>query len=183
MAAYTQRILRSAKLQRSVYEEVETDPHALKQALGVVVLSSIAAGIGSVHAGSGAMGGRWFAALALGAVAAVVGWFIWAYVVYLLGAKLMPQEQTHANPGQLLRTIGFSSSPGLLRILGIIPGIAGILFIVTAGWMIAAMVVAVRQALDYTSTWRAVGVTVIAWLIQAAVLALFFAIVGGFPGA
>jgi len=73
-----------------------------------------------------------------------------------------------------LRTIGFSSSPGLIRLLGIIPGLAGIVLVVASVWMLIAMVIAVRQALDYRSTLRAIGVCVIGWIIQGAILVLVF---------
>jgi hypothetical protein len=73
-----------------------------------------------------------------------------------------------------LRTIGFSSAPGLIRIFGIIPGLAGVFLIGALGWMLIAAVIAVRQALDYTSTLRAIGVCVIGWLIQLAILLVFF---------
>jgi hypothetical protein len=46
--------------------------------------------------------------------------------------------------------------------------------------MLIAMVIAVRQALDYTSTLRAVGVCIIGWIIQMITLMLFFFIIGGF---
>lgn len=81
--------------------------------------------------------------------------------------------------GELLRTIGFSSSPGLIRVLGIIPGLAGLVFLVASIWMLVAMVIAVRQALDYKSTLRAVGVCAIGWVIQAVIFALVFAVFGG----
>jgi ABC-type antimicrobial peptide transport system permease subunit len=87
--------------------------------------------------------------------------------------------QTKADPGELLRTIGFSSSPGLIRVLGLIPGLLGIVFVVAGVWMLVAMVIAVRQALDYTGTLRAVGVCVIGWIIQGLVLALMFSLAGG----
>ena len=88
----------------------------------------------------------------------------------------MPTPETKADYGELLRTIGFSSFPGLIRILGIIPGLAQIVFIVAGIWMFVAMVIAVRQALDYSSTLRALGVCIIGWIIQAIVLGIFFAI-------
>jgi hypothetical protein len=179
MSGFGERIVRAAKLDRQLYEEVEVDPKALGQALGVVVLSSIAAGIGSIHMTSEATERGFASAILLGAAGAIVGWFIWAYLTYLIGAKLLPEPQTQANPGQLLRTIGFSSSPGIMRILGIVPLIGYIVFVIASAWMIAAMVVAVRQALDYESTWRAVGVTLVAWVIQAILIALLFALVGG----
>ncbi|MEK7307462.1 MAG: hypothetical protein AAB089_00125, partial [Nitrospirota bacterium] len=85
-----------------------------------------------------------------------------------------------ANHNELLRTIGFSSSPGLIRVLGIIPGLEMMVFLVASIWMLVAMVIAVKQALDYKSTLRAVGVCVIGWIIQALILALLFSILGGF---
>ena len=100
----------------------------------------------------------------------LVSWFIWAYLVYFIGVKFFPEPTTEADHGQLLRTIGFSSAPGLIRVFGIIPHLMSIAFIAAAIWMLVAMVIAVRQALDYKSTWRAVGVVVTAFLIQSIIL-------------
>ena len=99
-------------------------------------------------------------------IAALIGWFIWAFVTYFVGTKILPEPQTKADYGELLRTIGFSSSPGVLRILGVIPLLDIIINVACGIWMLVAMVIAVRQALDYNSTWRAVGVCVIGWIIQ-----------------
>jgi len=98
------------------------------------------------------------------------GWYIWAFLTYFIGTKLLPEPQTSADHGELLRTIGFSSAPGLIRVFGIIPGLAPIVFAVAGGLMLIAMVIAVRQALDYQGTWRAIGVCVLGWLVQALVL-------------
>jgi len=159
MSNFTERMIRAAKLDASLYEEVEADKTAMGQAMGVVVLSSLAAGIGSAS-----MGGRNFIVVT---IAALVGWYIWAYLTYFIGTKLLAETQTEADHGELLRTIGFSSSPGLIRILGIIPGFTNLVFAVAGIWMLIAMVIAVRQALDYTSTLRAVGVCLIGWIIQS----------------
>ncbi|MBI2487858.1 MAG: hypothetical protein HYW01_13145 [Deltaproteobacteria bacterium] len=174
MASFQDRIIRAAKLDASLYEEVEADTGAMSQAIGIVVLSSIAAGIGSIRE-MGAWG------ILIGTLAALVAWIIWAYLTYLIGTKVLPEPQTKANVGELLRTIGFSSSPGLLRLLGIIPGIGGVLFFAASIWMLVAMVIAVRQALDYSSTWRAIGVCLIGWVIQALILGLLFYAMGGPP--
>ena len=84
-----------------------------------------------------------------------------------IGAKLFPEPNTKADHGQLLRTIGFSSAPGLIRVFGFTPELMSITFIGAGIWMLIAMVIAVRQALDYQSTWRAIGVVVIGFLVQA----------------
>ncbi|MDH3879623.1 MAG: YIP1 family protein, partial [Desulfobacterales bacterium] len=118
--------------------------------------------------------------LVLGTIAALLGWFIWAFLTYFIGTRLLPEPQTKADYGELLRTIGFSSSPGVLRVLGIIPMLGAILNFIIGIWMLVAMVIAVRQALDYKSTWRAVGVCLIGWIVQSAIFALLFWLVGGF---
>ena len=99
-------------------------------------------------------------------------------MIYLIGAKLFPEENTQADHGQLLRTIGFSSAPGLIRIFGFTPELMSITFLGSGIWMLVAMVIAVRQALDYQSTWRAIGVVVIGFLVQAFVLILMIRIFG-----
>ena len=171
MADIQDRMLRAAKLDVELYEEVEHDEGALGQATTEVVLSAAAAGIGSLGAGG-------LAGLIGGTLAALLGWYVWAFLTYFIGTRLLPEPQTRADYGQLLRTIGFSSAPGLIRVLGIIPGLGAIVFVVAGIWMLIAMVIAVRQALDYTSTWRAVGVCVIGWALQAFILVVVFAMVG-----
>jgi len=172
MQNYIDRIVRAAKLDVNLYEEVEADKGALGQAMGVVVLSSIAAGVGSI----GQVGVK---GIFIGTITALIAWYVWAYITYFIGVKILPEPQTKADHGELLRTIGFSSSPGLIRILAIIPGLAGILYIVTSIWMLVAMVIAVRQALDYQSTLRAVAVCIIGWVIQAIILMILFYVLGG----
>ena len=172
MTGFKDRIIRAAKLDVRLYEEVEADTWAMGQAMGVVVLSSIAAGVGSIARGG-------FGAILMGTIAALIGWYVWAYLTYFIGTKFLPEPQTKADVGQLLRTIGFSSSPGLIRVLGIIPGLGAIVFLVASIWMLVAMIIAVRQALDYKSTLRTVGVCIIGWVIQSLILVLLFSILGG----
>ena len=172
MTSFKNRIIRAAMLDANLYEEVEADKGAMRQAMGVVVLSSIAAGLGSIERGG--LGGVF-----TGTVVALIGWYVWAYLTYFIGTRVLPEPQTKADPGELLRTIGFSSSPGLIRVFAIIPGLTGVVFLFAAIWMLVAMVIAVRQALDYQSTLRAVGVCLIGWFIQSLILVLMFSIFGG----
>jgi hypothetical protein len=171
MSNFQDRMIRAAKLDVSLYEEVEADAGAMGQAMGIIVLSSLAAGIGNIARGG-------FEGLLLGAFLALVGWFVWAFLTYFIGTKLLPETQTHADYGELLRTIGFSSSPGLIRILGIIPVVGEAVFFFVSIWMLVAMVIAVRAALDYQSTFRAVVVCAIGWIIQMFLFALFMPLMG-----
>jgi hypothetical protein len=162
-SSFTDRMIRAAKLDPSLYEEVESDVEATNQAMGVVVLSSLAAGLAMISI----MG---MSGLLLGTIFAIIGWLIWAWLAYFIGTNILPEPQTRADLGQLLRTTGFSMAPGVLKVAGIVPGLRGFVFFIASVWMLVAMVIAVRQALDYESTWRAVGVCLIGWILQAIIL-------------
>ena len=164
-------MIRAAKLDAQLYEEVEADRGAMREAMTVVVLSAVAAGIGN-FANGGLLG------IIGGTIGALVGWYIWAFLTYFIGTRLLPEPDTKADHGELLRTIGFSSAPGLIRVFGIIPGLTTFVFAVAGGWMLVAMVIAVRQALDYKSTWRAIGVCVIGFVVQVFVLMVAVSIFG-----
>lgn len=174
MTAYFDRLLRAIKLEPELYEEVESDRAANGQAALTVVLSSVAAGVG------GAVSGGWYG-LFLHTAVALVGWVVWAFLSFFIGTRLLPEHQTSADMGELLRCTGFSSAPGMFQVLGFLPGLGGIVRFLAAGWMLAAFVVAVRQALDYTSTLRALAVCVIGWLVLMALnVFLFMASLGRF---
>mgnify|MGYP001578926728 CR=1 FL=1 len=164
--SFGQRIVRAAKLDVHLYEEVEADTGATRQAMAVVALSSVAAGLGV---------GRWqLGGIVIGVVLALIGWVIWAYLTYWIGTRLLPEPQTRASHGELLRTIGFATSPGMIRVLGVIPGVRELAFLAAGIWGLIATVIAVRQALDYRSTWRAVGVCAVGWIVQMGLVALTF---------
>lgn len=169
---FLQRLIGAAALDAAIYEEVEADRLATRQAFAVVLLSSVAAGIGARG-----FGGASAVNISFITMVALLTWCAWALVTYAIGAFLMPEPQTRADVGQLLRTLGFASTPGLLRAFGILPGVTMPAFIVTAVWMLLATIVAVRQALDYTSTGRAVAVCALGWglsIVMAILLSLFF---------
>ncbi|MEJ2048337.1 MAG: YIP1 family protein [Calditrichota bacterium] len=158
MEVFVKRILRAIRLDSQLYEEVEADTGALPQAIIVVLLASLASGIASISRGVGA-------SLLGGAFSSLISWFGWSYIIYFIGTRFFPEPQTRSDYRELLRTIGFASAPGILAIVGIIPGLFSIALFVTSVWMLIAMVIAVRQALDYKSTGRAILVCVIGWII------------------
>jgi hypothetical protein len=174
MATLLERAIGAAKLDPATYEGVENDPAALGQAMTVVVAASIAAGIGQAGA-SGGFG----VALIGGVIGSLLGWFVWAFTVYLVGTKLLPEANTHADLGQMLRTTGFAAAPGVAGVLGFLPAVGGLVVFAVWLWQLAAMVVAVRQALDYATTGRAVIVCVIGFVAQLVVLFLVVGVLLG----
>ena len=167
MTSFTDRMIGAAKLDVRIYEEVEGDTGATGQAMGVVLLASLANAIG---AGLGGLGP--FVVVGIGAL---IGWAISAFTIYIVGAKIWPESQTRADVGELMRTMGFAQAPGVLRVLESFPGVGSLVLFCISIWLLVTMVVAVRQALDYSSTPRAVGVCLVAQFLSGLLLFLFVA--------
>ena len=159
ISIFFNRVFRAIKIDIDLYEEVEKDKSATLQAGTVVVLSSLAAGVGALQMG--------VSNFLLAPALSLLSWYVWAYVIYFVGVKLFRDPNTKSNHGELLRTIGFSSAPGLIRVFGVTPELMTVTFIGSAFWMLACMVVAIKSALDYDSLWKAFGVVVVSWLVQA----------------
>jgi hypothetical protein len=160
---FLQRLIGAAALDSAIYEEIEADRGATPQAITVIVLSSLAAAVGSRG-----LGGTSLATAAFFGVVALMAWGAWALLTLQIGGRLLPEQQTLVDMGEMLRTTGFAATPGILRVFGILPGVTIPVFVITAIWMLATMVVAVRQALDYRSTGRAIAVCLLGWILAIA---------------
>ncbi len=167
------RMLGAARLNVHTFEEVEADTSATLQAMLVVVLVSIASAIGGLGAASNPILG-----LVTGVIYGLVSWALWALVTFLVGTTILKTPNTGANWGELARTTGFAQTPGLLRVFGFIPAIGPIIVFAVTIWQLVAMVTAVRQALDYESTLRAIGVVVIGFVIAIIPLLIIAALIG-----
>lgn len=166
------RMLRAAVLDTTLYEEVERDSRLTWQALQVVLIMGLSAGIGNIFR-TGLEGLIW------GMVSALLGWVVWSFLTYIIGTTILRAPETQATYGQLLRSIGYASSPGVIRVLGFIPVLGGAVTLLAFIWMLAASVIAVRQALDFRSTGRALAVCVTGWVVN--LLLSFFLGLPSFP--
>lgn len=169
---FLQRLIGAAALDAAIYEEVEADPNATGQSMLVVVGSSMAMGIGALGLGGGP---GTFAAFG---VMALITWAAWALLMFEIGTRIMPGRQTHADPSELLRTLGFAATPGFAAVLAVIPEASVAVLVGTWVWMLAAMVVAVQHALDYEHTSRAVAACALG-LALAVAIALTMGLVWG----
>jgi len=162
MQSFIGRMIGAAGLRVETYEEVEADVSATGPAIGVVIVSSMAGAIGIGASNPRSIAG-WF-------VAVIVSWMVWVLLTLFIGTRLLPGSATQADFGQILRTTGFSASVGILRVLGVLPLIGRPIFIIVTIWMLLTFVIAIRQALDFTSTARAFVVCLLGWLIPWIVL-------------
>ena len=160
------RMIGAPRLDAQTYEEVEADPASITGSVLVVLAASVAAAIGS--------GVLDWAGLISTLMVSLATWAIWVGLTYFIGTQLLPGPETHSSIAEVLRTTGFSAAPGVLRILGLIPGIGWAIFIGITVWMLLTFIVAIRQALDYSNSGRAFAVCFLGWLIYGV---LFFGFV------
>lgn len=158
------RMRGAAMLDVATFEEVEHDNEATGQAAVVVAIVAVCSAIGAVWRGG--------PSIIMAPVSAILGWLLWSALTYLIGDKLLGGT---ASWGELLRTIGFAQSPGVLLIFGIVPFLGGIVRVAVALWLLIAGIVAIRQALDF-STGKAVVTALLGWI---AMVALAFLTGGG----
>src|SRR5262249_15316168 len=174
MGRFLVRVLRAALRRPDAYDELEADTQPSWQAAVVAGPSALALGVGNIHE-SGARGILW------STLHGVALWYVWALVTWFIGTRWLPTGVTVADPGQLLRTIGFSSAPGILRIAMLARVLAGPVFLLSTVWMLMSMVVAVRQALDYCGTRRAIAVCAIGFPVYAVGLLISVLLLGPWP--
>lgn len=153
----TERMVRAARLEPALYEEVERDTNATGQAATVVLLVAVASGVSALLSGS-------IPGLIVIPAYVFLGWIVWSFLTYWIGTRLFATSQTRTSPGEMLRTLGFAMTPGVLGILGFVPVLGGLISLATGVWILVAGVIAIRQAMDF-DTGRAIGTVVVGWAV------------------
>lgn len=171
MASFGERVVGAMRLQASTFEEIEHDPNAMGQAVGVIVLAAVSAGLGRILSGG-------LSGIIFGVIGALIGYVVWTLLVWVIGTKVMPEPATKADLPETFRTIAFAASPGVFSILTFIPFLGVLIGLAISIWQIIAMVIAVRAVLDYTNTVKAVIVVVIGWFVYFLIALIMVGIMG-----
>jgi Yip1 domain len=153
------RIVGAMKLDPHAFEDVERDPTAIGQSVGVIALAAVAAGIGNIYYGG-------LTGIVSGALMSVISFLIWSLIIWLVGTKVLPEPATKADYPETFRVLGFAAAPGLASVITIIPLLGWFLMFVIWLWQIAAMVIAVRQVLDFSTTGKAIVVVIVGFIIN-----------------
>ena len=160
MSRFLNRFFRAAKLDVGLYQEIVEDGRTMNQALIVMFIYCMASAYGTFGR-TGATG------INIGMITTLLGWYVWAFSTYIVGARFVPETQTKPDRKALMRVLGFASAPGVLRVLGFMQGLGIAIILIAVTWMVAAATVGVKQALSYESTSRALGVCIIGLIISA----------------
>lgn len=165
MAQIVDRMIRAAKLDPTLFEEVARDESTMSEALTVVVIASAASGIGLSLAGPVGLIG--------GAIAALVSWFIWAWLAFFVGTVMVPDPGTNTDLSAVLRVTGYAAAPGVLSVLGLIPLLGPLAALVASFWTLATFIVAIRVVMNFDGNGKAVLVCIVGWLVKMAIGGLF----------
>ena len=159
MNLFLNRLFRAVKLDAGLYQEVIADPGTMFQAMMVVFIYSAA----TAYGGFGRAG---VAGINFAMITTLIGWYIWAFSTYFVGTRLLPEAETKGDRKAVLRAMGFASSPGLIRLVGLIPNMVGISILISSLWVFVAAVIAIKLVLNYKSTYRAAGACIIGLIIS-----------------
>lgn len=159
MALLWNRMVRAARLEPAFYREMAEDPKAINHSRWVVVIYAMAAAMGAF----GKAGGM---AVNTSVVIILLGWYIWAFSIYFIGTRFLPEPDTPQDRKAVMRALGYAAAPGIARLLGLIPGLGLPVLIGGIVWMLAAGVIATKEALNYTSFGRAAGVCIVCGILS-----------------
>jgi hypothetical protein len=169
-------MMRAARLDVNLYEEVEHDLNATSQAATVVGIVALCGGLGrgillAMTGDTGAAIGGFIG----GVINAYIGWVAWAYITYWIGTSMFKGQ---ATPGEMLRVIGFAQTPAALGLFLFIPFVGPLIAFVGGIWSIVSAVVGLRQGLDL-STGQAILTALIGFIPLLLLMCLVGIITGG----
>jgi Yip1 domain len=165
MAQIVDRMIRAAKLDASLFEEISRDESTMGEAVTVVVIVSVASGIGLALTGPlGLIGG---------AISSLVSWFLWAWLAFFVGTVMVPDAGTNTDLASVMRVTGYASAPGVLSIFGLIPFFGGLASFIGSLWMLASFIVAIRVVMNFDSNGKAALVCIIGWVVKMVIAMLF----------
>lgn len=167
-----QHVLKAACFDARVYSAIGDRPEAMFRSLAVVAATGIASGIGIQGLTIEGRDESPAILMLLTFSTAIIGWLLWATVVYLLGTRLLGGQAGYRD---LMRSLGMVYGPGLLLAFIAIPSVGGTLWLVSLAWMLGAGTIAIREVQGW-GTMRALGPAGIGWtlahiLLPAIVLA------------
>lgn len=172
MSGLWRRMRMAALLDADIYEEVEADHSSIRQAVLIVTVACLVSAAARYLMGvqAGVASDRLGLQVVLSLLEPVAIWVGGSAFAFMVGASFFRGPDTETDFKEVLRTTGFAFTPALLHIFAVVPPAALGLSIdlLARAWTFACVVVAIRQALDFT-TLRAVGTfggaAILLWLV------------------
>ena len=153
-------IFKSIKLDRSLYSDNRNFGEASIYFAGLImILDGIA---GAVAANTVIKTG-----IAISGLTAILTWFVWAVLIFVIGVKLFPDKQTKVPFKKILTAVGYAHAPGLLRFFAITPELMVPIIFLTQFWIFAALIISTKQVLNLKSNFKSFGIIFLSFLTIA----------------
>ena len=151
-------VFKSIKLDKSLYSDNKNFGEASIYFAGMImILDGIA---GAVAANTVIK-----TAVAMSGLTAILTWFIWAILIFVIGVKIFPDKQTKVSFKKVLTGVGFAHAPGLLRFFAITPELMIPIIFLTQFWIFASLIISTREILNLKSNFKSFGIVFLSFLI------------------
>ena len=159
-AAFLNIIVKSLKLDRSLYRESKYFGEAAIYFAGLImILDGVA---GAVAANSIVK-----TSIGISGLTAILTWLVWAIFIYVVGVKLFSDKESKVTFKKILVAVGYAHSPGLLRFFAVTPEFVIPIIFLTQFWIFASLIIATKQVLNLKSSFKAFGIVFLSFLIIA----------------
>ena len=153
-------IFKSIKLDKSLYSDNKNFGEASIYFAGLIMILD---GMAGAVAANTIMQ----TAIAMSGLTAILTWFVWAILIYVIGVKLFPEKNTKVPFKKVLTGVGFAHAPGLLRFFAITPDLMIPIIFLTQFWIFAALILSTKQILSLKSNLKSFGIVFLSFLTIA----------------
>ena len=151
-------VFKSIKLDRSLYKDNKNFGEAAIYFAGLImILDGVAGAVAANTVVKTAIG--------VSGLTAIITWFVWAILIYVIGVKLFPDKDTKIPFKKVLTAVGFAHAPGLIRFFAVTPELMIPIIFLTQFWIFAGLIISTRQILNLKSNLKSFGIVFMSFLI------------------
>ena len=159
-AQFLNIVFSSIKLDKNLYKDNKFFGEAgIYFALLIMILDGVAGAVAANTIVKTSIG--------ISGLTAILTWFVWSTLIYVLGVKIFPEKQTKASFKKVLTAVGFAHAPGLLRFFAVTPDLMIPIIFLTQFWIFAGLIISTKQILSLKSNFKSFGIVLLSFLIIA----------------
>ena len=158
LAEFLNIFFKSLKLDRSLYKENKYFGEAAIYFAGLImILDGVAGAVAANTIIKTSVG--------LSGLTAILTWFIWAVLIYVIGVKIFPDKESKITFKRILISVGYAHAPGIVRFFAVTPELVIPVIFLTQFWIFASLIIATKQVLNLKSNFKSFGIIFLSFLI------------------
>ena len=158
LAEFLNIFFKSLKLDWSLYKENKYFGEAAIYFAGLImILDGVAGAVAANTILKTSVG--------LSGLTAILTWFIWAVLIYVIGVKIFPDKESKITFKRILISVGYAHAPGIVRFFAVTPELVIPVIFLTQFWIFASLIIATKQVLNLKSNFKSFGIIFLSFLI------------------